>query len=73
MKSVNIFKYFPIEDDKMLEEFMKKDEDYEERIQQLYTVFIPAISDKQGPFGNAIIKAIFSIPYLLSHRWPTTA
>lgn len=72
MKSINIYSYFPIKDPSMLEQFLTKDEDFEERKRQFYQVLIPAIDvDDKKKFVSSILDAVFSHEYWMTHRWPT--
>lgn len=72
MKSVNIFDFFPLKDQESLERYLKKDDDYEERKRQFYQILIPCqdASDKKK-FASAVLLAVFSHEYWMSHRWPT--
>lgn len=71
MKSVNISEYFPINDDDTMNRFLLKDQDYEDRKGQLYTIIFNTVADTKKKFGIHVMKAIFSNNYILSHRWPT--
>lgn len=71
MRSLNIFNYFPIRDEEHLNTFLKKDDDFEERKRLMFQIIIPAITDDKTKFANAVIRRMFSIPYLIAFRWPT--
>lgn len=71
MRKVNIFEFFPIPDAETLTKFLKKDVEYEDRKQQFYSVLIPTISDDKKKFCNALFTMVFSLEYILEHRWPT--
>ena len=71
MKSINIYDYFPLQDDDMLSKYIKKDSHYEDRKDQLYTVLLPTVTETKNRFGTAVLNALFSLKYVVSHRWPT--
>lgn len=73
MKSVSVSDFFPVQDDEMMERYLKKDDDYEERKKQLYTVIYNArVADTKKKFGIWVMKAIFHPDYIFNHRWPTS-
>lgn len=69
MKTINIFKYFPIKSDNMLSNFLKKDDEYDERTKQLYSILI--IPDTKKKLIKSVLNAVFSPHYVATHRWPT--
>lgn len=71
MKTVNIYDFFPVENDETMEKYLKNDDQYEDRKNQLSTVLINALDDKTKSFSSAMIKAIFHPNYMATHRWPT--
>lgn len=71
MKTVNVFNYFPLKDAAMLERFLKKDAEFEERKKQFFTILILSKHEDKKKFGTDILKAVFSEEYWMSHRWPT--
>ena len=72
MKTINIYSFFPLKDPAMLEAFLKKDEDFDERKRQFYQVLIPSIqTDDKKKFASSILNAVFSHEYWMTHRWPT--
>lgn len=71
MKSVNVFEYFPIKNDDMLTKFMKKDDDFDDRMEQLHSILLPTVTETQSRFGTAVLNSVFHLDYIVSHRWPT--
>lgn len=71
MRSINIYDFFPIENDEMMEKFLNKDRDYEERKQQFSTILQNALVDNKTKLANSIIAEVFDISYIQTHRWPT--
>lgn len=72
MKTINIYSYFPLKDTQMLETFLKKDDEFEERKRQFYQIMIPCIAtDDKKKFASSILGAVFSHEFWMSHRWPT--
>ena len=70
-KTLNIYDFFPIQDEATLDKFLKQDENYEERKNQFSTVVLNAIPNKLDKFTTAVIKAVFGAEYIATHRWPT--
>lgn len=73
MKQVNIFGFFPLKDAAGLENFLRKDSELEDRKLQFFSIFIPCIAETKKKFANAVITAVFSMEYLMTHRWPTVS
>lgn len=72
MKTINIYGYFPLKDPEMLAQFLKKDDEFEERKRLFYQILIPAMNtDDKKKFATAILSAVFSHNYWMTHRWPT--
>lgn len=71
MKSINVYDFFPIQDDAMLEKFLSQDSQYEERKDQFSSIIINAIKDNSKKFMGAVVSAVFSEEYVTNHRWPT--
>lgn len=71
MRSVNITEVFPLENSAALEKYLNKDPEYEDRKQQFFSVIIPVRSAKKKKFPNALLSAVFSLQFILDHRWPT--
>lgn len=71
MKTVNVFKYFPVKDDDTIQRFMAKDDEFDERMEQLYSILLPTVHEKESRFGTAVLSAVFQINYIVTHRWPT--
>ena len=47
MRTVNVYDYFPCQDDETLDAYLKKDRHYEERKEQLSTIISNAIPEKK--------------------------
>ena len=58
-------------DDESLDRFLKKDNEYEDRKNQLSNVFLNIACDNKRRFGTAVINALFDPAYVATHRWPT--
>ena len=71
MRSVNITEVFPLQDSRALQKYLTKDLDYEDRKHQFFTVIIPVRTTKKKKFPNALMSAVFSLRFILEHRWPT--
>lgn len=71
MKSVNIYKYFPIRNDEMMDAFLKEDDEYEERAKQFYCILMSAVQVSKKKITKAVVNAVFSQEYVDNHRWPT--
>lgn len=71
MRSVNIYETFPVKDADSMTKYLLKDAEYEDRKQQFYSVLIPALCDDKKKFCNALFSKVFSLQYILDHRWPT--
>lgn len=53
-------------------EFLKPDENYDERIRQYSAIVLKAIGgDKKNTFANALIRETFSTDFIVNYRWPT--
>lgn len=70
MRTINIYDYFPIQDDAGMKKFLQKDSDFEERKQQFFSVLIPTITSEKKKFGHSLISGVFSLSYIMGHRWP---
>lgn len=62
--------YFPVQDNKIIEKFMCKDEDFEKRKQVLYHLMMECEADSQRKFTDSFLTTIFSKQYLATHIWP---
>lgn len=71
MKGVDIFTYFPIPDDDTMSTYLKRDDEFDERKQQLFTVILRANTDTKKKFTKGVINELFSDSYINTHRWPT--
>ena len=71
MKTLNIFDFFPLRNNEMVERYLRDDEDLPERKRQYFSVVLKAVTDSKKSFANAIIRETFSLDYVINHRWPT--
>lgn len=72
MKSVNIYDYFPLTSHESVEKFLNKDAELDERKKQFYLILIPCcVAEDKKKFASAVLNAVFSNEYWMSHRWPT--
>lgn len=71
MKSINIYDFFPIQDDATLEKFLKQDAEYEDRKNQFSDVILHANMDTPQKFIGSVVPLVFEQKYVASHRWPT--
>lgn len=71
MRTVNISDYFPVTDDETLERYLRKDDQYEGRKNQLAHLLAKCIPTDPKKLSNALLKGIFDPAYRATHRWPT--
>ena len=71
-KMPSIKSFFPLPDSDTLDRFLDdSDGMFEHRVSQFEDLMMLYVSDKKGQFGTAILNALFSKEYIMTHRWPT--
>ena len=76
MNKVEIYDYFPINDDNSLREFLSNaDGSFNEKRRQFeFMLYNAATKQKsqQKQFGEALKNLLFTRSYVSSHRWPNS-
>lgn len=63
---------FPIRNDEMMQKFLKNDDEYEKRTEQLPNILLNEVADTKTKFASAVMTAVFDPQYIMNHRWETT-
>lgn len=73
MQGADISEFFPVERNDQLDDFMDRTHpDWPSRRCEFYNFLYTVVSDCKRSFSQALIKAIFSRPYISKVKWPAS-
>lgn len=71
MDRVDVSKYFPLEDDEMLEEFMDRNNDgWDQRRRGFNHLLYNTVSRNKKRFSCALLHLLFTREFIRDHKWP---
>ena len=71
MDTADVGKYFPLDCDKDLQEFMDRSNNgWQSRMKGFHHLLFTTITKNKRRFGAALLHALFTRNFISSHRWP---
>ena len=72
MDRVDVSKYFPLENDAMLSEFIDRSDvdGWEQRKKGFYHLMYNAVTTRKDRFSCALLDLLFTRDYIKDHKWP---
>ena len=71
METVDIAKYFPLDNDEDMAEFMDRDDgQWDLRRKAFYHLLFTTITEKKNKFAGALLTTLFTRNFIKNHKWP---